>query len=284
MTEALARAIEAATGRRPTRIEPLSGGCVASVWKAVMADGETFAVKAGAPGSGLEVEGWMLDYLAARSSLPVPRVIAVSDRLLAMSWIEGGDAIDANAEVHAADHLASLHGVTAPAFGLERDTPIGGLTQPNGGMTSWRTFFRDRRLIPMARAALDAGQLPAALMGRIETLAERLDLWIDDTVRPSLIHGDMWGGNVLVRQGRIAGFVDPAIYYADAEIELAFATLFGTFGDAFFARYRDHRPLRPGFFEGRRDLYNLYPLLVHVRLFGGTYLRPMAAILGRLGC
>ena len=90
---------------------------------------------------------------------------------------------------------------------------------------------------------------------------------------PSLIHGDLWTGNVLCHDSRIAGLVDPAIYHADAEIELAFATLFGTFGDAFFARYTEHRPLAPGFFEARRDLYNLYPLLVHTALFGGSYAR-----------
>ena len=92
----------------------------------------------------------------------------------------------------------------------------------------------------------------------------------------------MWGGNVLTREGRIAGFIDPAIYYADPEIELAFATLFGTFGDTFFARYREHRPLAPGFFDVRRDLYNLYPLLVHVRLFGGGYVGGVVRTVRRL--
>ena len=88
---------------------------------------------------------------------------------------------------------------------------------------------------------------------------------------------------MLSRDGRIAGFLDPAIYYADPEIELAFSTLFGTFGDAFFRAYGERRPLRPGFFEVRRDLYNLYPLLVHVRLFGGSYLGDVERILDRLG-
>ena len=94
----------------------------------------------------------------------------------------------------------------------------------------------------------------------------------------------MWSGNVLTKDGRIAGFVDPAIYYADSEIELAFSTLFSTFGDAFFRRYDELRPLRPGFFEERRDLYNLYPLLVHVRLFGGSYVGSVERALARYGC
>jgi fructosamine-3-kinase len=87
----------------------------------------------------------------------------------------------------------------------------------------------------------------------------------------------------LVDNDRVTGFLDPAIYYADAEIELAFSTLFGTFGDPFFARYEALRPLEPGFMDTRRDIYNLYPLLVHVRLFGGSYVRSVDGILRRFG-
>ena len=93
----------------------------------------------------------------------------------------------------------------------------------------------------------------------------------------------MWTGNILCRGDRIAGFVDPAVYYGDAEIELAFSTLFGTFGQPFFRRYQELRPLEPGFFEQRRDLYNLYPLLVHVRLFGGSYVDSVDRTLSRFG-
>ncbi len=125
------------------------------------------------------------------------------------------------------------------------------------------------------------------MCARIEWLAARLERWIEEPAQPSLIHGDMWGGNVLCRTTatgqRISGFVDPAIYYADAEIELAVATLFNTFGDAFFVRYTERRPLRPSFFEERRDLYNLYPLLVHVRLFGGGYVGAVGRIPDRFG-
>ena len=98
-----------------------------------------------------------------------------------------------------------------------------------------------------------------------------------------MIHGDLWGGNVLCGSNGLSGFIDPAIYYADPEIELAFMTLFGTVGDRFFRRYGEYHAIRPGFFEIRRDLYNLYPLLVHVRLFGGGYLGQVQSILRRLG-
>jgi fructosamine-3-kinase len=120
-------------------------------------------------------------------------------------------------------------------------------------------------------------------MSRLERFCGRLERYIDAPAAPSLVHGDLWGGNILVKAGRIAAFLDPAIYYADAEIELAFTTLFGTFGEAFFERYRERRAIAPGFFEARRDIYNLYPLLVHTRLFGGHYAASVDGILRRYG-
>jgi len=225
----------------------------------------------------------MLRYLAEHTAVPVPTVLHAEDTLLLMSDVDTDGGVDAAAEANAGTLLAGLHEVSADAFGFEHDTLIGGLRQPNPWTLSWLDFFREQRLLYMARKALDAGRLPAPLMSRIEALAERLDRWIEEPGRPSLVHGDMWTGNVLCRRGRIAAFIDPAIYYADAEVELAFSTLFGTFGTPFFESYQRRRPLRPGFFEQRRDLYNLYPLLVHVRLFGGHYVSSVEAIARRFG-
>jgi fructosamine-3-kinase len=276
--------IEAAIGKRPVRLAPLSGGCIAEIYKADFDDGERLVAKlAGAEGD-LALEAYMLTYLAEHSDLPVPAVIHGAPDLLVMDYIESAGPLDASAETHAAEILAALHGISASEFGHERDTLIGPLPQPNPPSASWLDFFRDQRLLAMARVALEAGRLPGTTMVRLERLAGRLGEWIEEPAAPSLIHGDMWGGNVLARDGRIAGFVDPAIYHADAEIELAFATLFSTFGEPFFRRYGELRPLRPGFFEVRRELYNLYPLLVHVRLFGGGYLGGVEAVLTKLGC
>jgi len=279
-TEAI---ITRVAGSRPVRTRAMGGGCVADVRRIDLADGGALVAKLGGPGSGLALEGFMLRYLAEHGALPVPEVLHADDDLLLMTWIETDGGITAGAQADAGELLAALHDVTADTFGFERDTLIGGLAQPNPWTTSWLAFFRDHRLLHMGRQALDAGRLPAGTMTRIETLAGRLERWIEEPAAPSLIHGDLWTGNVLCRAGRIAGFVDPAIYYADAEIELAFSTLFGTFGDAFFESYRRRRPLRPGFFEQRRDLYNLYPLLVHVRLFGGSYVGSVERTLARFG-
>jgi fructosamine-3-kinase len=265
---ATSRRIEAALGRRPIADRALSGGCVADIRRVDLADGGRVVVKTGGE---LTIEAYMLRYLRARSALPVPEVLHAEDDLLILEFVETSGALDTGAERHAADLLAALHDIEAPRFGHERATLIGPLHQPNPWSRSWRDFFRDQRLIYMGAVARDAGRLSAATYARLERFCGRLGDWIEGPPRASLIHGDMWGGNVLVRDGRVAAFVDPAIYHADPEIELAFSTLFSTFGDAFFRRYAERRPIAPGFFEERRDIYNLYPLLVHTRLFGGSY-------------
>ncbi|MEM7225349.1 MAG: fructosamine kinase family protein [Pseudomonadota bacterium] len=268
------------TGQEPLAATPLSGGCIAQVAKVELADDTVVVVKL-APEGGLALEGRMLRDLAKVDKVPVPEVLAASDNLLVLAFIPSDGRLDASAERHAAELLAGLHGVGAEAFGYPYDTLIGALPQPNPWSESWIDFFRDQRLLTMGRRALEAGRLPAASFGRLETLCGRLETWIDEPNRPALIHGDLWDGNILAAGGRIAALLDPAIYYADPEIELAFTTLFGTFGEAFFERYGELRPIAPGFFETRRELYNLYPLLVHVTLFGGGYVQSVERTLDR---
>lgn len=283
MTFALADRIEQLIGKRPSRIAALGGGCIAPVHCCDLPNGERIVAKRPPPGRTLECEAWMLRHLAERTALPVPAVIAAERDLLLLEYVDSGDAMDARAEAHCAELLAALHAIRGPHFGFMRDTLIGPLDQPNPATPRWLDFFRDHRLLHRARAAHAAGRLPARLLARIETLAGRLDRWIEEPTHPALIHGDCWSGNVLVKVGRVAGFIDPAIHWAHQEIELAFGTLFGPFGDAFFRRYAELAPLAPGFFEARRDLYNLYPLLVHAQLFGGGYANSVARTLERFG-
>ncbi|UCH76079.1 MAG: fructosamine kinase family protein [Rhodospirillales bacterium] len=272
VTPAACRAVARAGGAAVVDLRAVSGGCIGEVWCAALEDGRRLAVKTGDAAGSLDVEGYMLDYLARTNTVPVPEVLHAAPDLLVMSWVEADGRLTAAAEQHAAELLAALHGIAAEAYGHERDTLIGALRQPNPWCQSWVAFFREHRLLHIGRDALDCGALARDTYKRLEDFCIRkLDAYIDEPDRPSLIHGDMWGGNVLCADGRIAAFIDPAIYHADAEIELAFSTLFGTYGDVFFRTYDELRPIRPGFFEARRDIYNLYPLLVHTRLFGGHY-------------
>ncbi len=284
--------LEAALGARivETSAMPVGFGLVGLALR--LDDGRRLAVKArqaarggaASSGAGLELEAFMLRELARLSELPVPHVHHADPDLLVMNFIEtDGGGITESVERHAGALIAALHAVPRPFFGYASDTLIGPLKQPNPRSARWVPFFRDHRLLYMAGKAHAAGGLPSAFLHRIDKLAARLDDYLLEPAHPSLLHGDLWTGNVLVRAGRIAGFVDPAIYFGGPEIELAFATLFGTFGAAFFATYEDSIPLEPGFHELRRDLYNLYPLLVHVRLFGASYLGGIDRTLGRLG-
>ena len=253
-------------------------GNTTELWLIDLADGRRVVAKHGA---GLTLEGDMLRHLAANSRLPVPELFHADDTLLVMSWIEQDGGLTASSQEHAAELIAGLHAIGAGHYGFAFDTLIGPLHQPNPESPDWIAFFRDHRLMHMAKLALEENRIDSSLMTGIERLAELLPGLIGESAPPSLIHGDLWGGNVLAYLGRIAGFIDPAIYHADPEIELAFSTLFGTFGEPFFRRYAELRPIRPGFFEVRRDLYNLYPLLVHVRLFGGSYRSQVARIVNR---
>lgn len=285
LTDAERTRVAAAAGGSVTGAHPLAGGCVGEVYEAQVEGLGAVVVKVDRSGSGaLDVEAFMLTVLGERSDLPVPRVLLGEADLLAMTKLPGSTGAGSPAAQRmAADMLADLHTVTDERFGLERDTLIGGLPQPNGRMDSWIDFFRERRLLEMARQASAAGRLPEGMHERLRRVCERLDDLLDEPEAPSLIHGDIWSGNVLSDGDRLTGFIDPAVYYAHPEVELAFITLFGTFGDPFFERYHERRPIREGFFESRRRVYNLYPLLVHVRLFGGGYLGQLESSLRQIG-
>lgn len=275
---------EAALATAVVDVSSLSGGCIGQVYRLTLADGRVVVAKVDESGAAkLPIEAIMLTYLREHSELPVPTVIHSGPTLLLMTHIDGESRFSAAAQTSAAEHLAALHNHTAAAFGLEYDTLIGGLHQPNPWTASWLAFFAEHRLAYMAGEGVRAGRLPESLRRRVIALADHLDDWLEEPPAPSLIHGDVWTTNVLATGDRVTGFLDPAIYYAHPEVELAFTTLFGTFGPPFFERYNSLRPIRPGFFEVRRDLYNLYPLLVHVRLFGGSYVGSVERVLRGVG-
>ncbi len=273
--------IAEAVGSTPTDRVELDGGMIGTVYRVDLADGRRLVAKVG--DTPLSVEAAMLRYLATESDLPVPEVFHASDDLLVIEYVDGESQITPAVERDAADHLAALHGVTADAFGFERDTLTGPVRQPNPWTDSWTDFFRDERIRHVADLGRADGSLPPSLADRVESFAADLDALLVEPESPSLIHGDAWRTNILVRDGRVTAFLDPAVYYAHPEVELAYIDWTGTFGEVFFDRYRDHRSIADGFFSRRRHAYAVYPLLVHVYLFGGQYVGSLQRTLGSVG-
>jgi fructosamine-3-kinase len=281
--QSVGAAVLALTGRTVVETRPLPGGCVGSVTLCRLADGDTCVVKQAGMGESLECEARMLAYLAAHSRLPLPQVLAADASAIVMSFVPQDGDYDARAQGHAGELIAALHEVTAPRFGLDFDTQIGPLAQPNPWSERWLPFLREQRLVHMAGLARASGRLPAELHLRVLRLADGLERWIGEPARASLLHGDLWVGNVLVADGQVTAFIDPAISYGDPEMDLALANLFGPFREPFFAAYRSVRALDEDFFRVRRDVYSVYPLLMHVALVGEPYVAQLAGVLRKLG-
>ncbi|MEE2888493.1 MAG: fructosamine kinase family protein [Planctomycetota bacterium] len=278
----LEQRIAGLTGRCPVRLSAMHGGCVSEVYLVEFDQGDRLVAKVDEALTGqLEIEARMLGYLAPH--LPVPSVVHSSPGLMLMNHVNGSGSFSAEVQVHAAELLAGLHAVEGCAFGFEWDTVIGSLHQPNPETPSWIAFFGEHRLVYMAELAQARGRLPSSLCSRVETLAGVLDRFLSEPDTPSLLHGDIWSGNVLAADGRVQAFLDPAIYFGHPEVELAFIVMFSTFGTRFFETYAELRGIEDGFFEERAQVYNLYPNLVHVALFGGSYEHAVEQTLARCG-
>jgi fructosamine-3-kinase len=266
-----------------TKLESLSGGCVGEVYRATASETQ-LVVKVDSQARGhLIIEGQMLKYLRGTGAIVVPEVYFSSAKCLVMSYLKGETGVSTVSEAEAAIQLAALHNLTSASFGFDFDTCIGGLHQPNKKSDSWVSFFGEQRLLHMGRAAAKCDHLLGTTFTALEELVTQLDQFIEEPPRPALIHGDIWSGNVLSSKDQFVGFIDPAIYFADPEIELAFIEMFSTFGPRFYQVYQERHTIREGFWEQRKEIYNLYPLLVHAVLFGGSYAAQVQATLHRHG-
>ncbi len=173
--------------------------------------------------------------------------------------------------------LAQLHLHTAPQFGLDYNNYIGALPQSNEWMDNGVSFWIEKRLKVQAGLALYERRITQQLYDRILAFCEQLPTLIPNE-KPALIHGDLWSGNVMTDSSGLVALVDPACYYGLREAELAFTTMFGGFDTNFYEAYHEIYPIENGFGD-RIPIYNLYPLMVHVNLFGGGYLDAVEKIL-----
>lgn len=272
---------------RPTDVEqavPVGGGSINDAYR-LQTDAGRFFVKVNSADrfpSMFEAEADGLRRLKAAGALRVPEPIAHGedhdDAFLLLEWIEGGLRTEAFWEAFGRG-LARLHGHSAERFGLERDNYIGSLKQVNTPEADWPAFFIKHRLEPQLRMARDRRRVEAGMSFRFERLFARLDR-LFPAEPPALLHGDLWSGNFLCDAEGRPVLIDPAVYFGHREMDLAMTRLFGGFDAAFHSAYHSERPLERGW-EERIDLCYLYPLLVHVNLFGGGYVQQVEAVLRR---
>ncbi|MGQ0385301.1 MAG: fructosamine kinase family protein [Gammaproteobacteria bacterium] len=232
----------------------------------------------------LAAEADGLARIAATGAIRVPQVLGEgaddAGAWLELEWLELQPA-DAASDARMGAALAALHRVTGPAFGLERDNAIGATQQPNAFSDDWTGFWHERRLLFQFDLAARNG-----CGGRLQDRGRRLldalpALLAGHHPEPSLLHGDLWGGNRAMLADGTPVVFDPAAYYGDREADLAMTRLFGGFGPRFYAAYERAWPLTAGA-ALRCELYNLYHVLNHLNLFGGRYRAQAESMIDRL--
>ena len=282
------------------RTERLSGGDINKAYALLLNDGTRLCIKTNRkerlPFFTAEAAG--LGAIADTGTIASPGILCMGTdesafggcAFLLMEYV-GGSRRRADywetlgrelAAMHRASTLAFVPGAENPAgdahaarFGFFQDNFIGARAQKNTPAACWTDFFRDMRLRPQFLAAEQ--YFSAADWKKIDALLDKLGSFLVEPERPSLLHGDLWNGNILCGSGGTALLIDPAVYVGHAEADLAMTELFGGFPPSFYAAYQEASPLQPGYTE-RRDLYNLYQLLNHLNLFGPAYLAPVLGI------
>lgn len=260
--------ISNAIGVEIVRCEALSGGSLSTVYRVETKDGRCIIAKMAV---GVEREARMLRAIA-KTGCPAPETVYVADGLLVMTDVTAGDG-GYRGWADAGSAIRVLHDQQGVEYGWHEPSAFGSVSCPSAPSDNWPMFWAERRLLAWPDA------LPADIGRRVEDLAARLDDFVPAFPRPSLLHGDLWGGNIVFDGRRFAGVIDPACYYGHNEVDLAMLTLFGAPGGAFWETYG---PLDPGWQE-RRALYQLWLALVHLRLFGGGYRGMVDRLLAQYG-
>lgn len=227
-----------------------------------------------------EVKG--LELLRGSGELRVPDVVAQGEvgntTFLLMEYVAPGEE-DRDFQSRFGQALAKLHRHSRDSFGLDHDNHIGLLAQINTPNRDWVEFLVQCRFEPLVKMAHDSQRIHPGDVLRFERLYAKLPEWIPAEM-PALLHGDLWKNNYIAAEDGQPVLIDPAVYYGHREMDLAMTKLFGGFDREFYEAYNEEEPLEKGW-EDRMDLCNLYPLLVHLNLFGGSYANRVGAVLRR---
>jgi len=249
------------------------GGCINNAIK-INTDKGLFFVKwnTNAKANMFQTEYNGLKVLKDTNTIRIPNVLCFDDDFLILEFIPPSNPNNAFWEVFG-QKLALMHKQTHSKFGLDFDNYIGSLYQDNTQNKNWTEFFIQNRL----QAQLSIGNFSGTLLSDFDKLFQKLPNLFPNE-KPALLHGDLWSGNFLAKNGDTPMLIDPAIYYGNREIDIAMSNLFGGFNSDFYFAYNESHPLENGW-EERIQICNLYPLLVHVNLFGGAYINQVKNIL-----
>jgi len=289
MDRALEVALGASLGSEVVSARPVAGGDINRAYEIVLHDGRSLFAKANprSPRGMFAAEARGLAWLAEAGALRIPRVVAVAgpadaEQFLVLELVASGrPAPDFDERLGRGLAALHRHGALPPTFGLDHDNFVGSLPQSNAAAPTWPEFYRARRLEPLLRGAADAGLATSRMRQGFERLFRTLEDLCGPPEPPARLHGDLWGGNLLCDDRGAPCLIDPAVYGGHREIDLAMMRLFGGFGAGVFAAYDEAAPLADGHHE-RVTLYQLYPLMVHVNLFGGGYVGSVESALDRL--
>ena len=263
---------------------PVGGGSINDTYQIATAAGDFFVKKnvASRYPEIFEKEAKGLELLAGTNEIDTPKVIAFGSKddvsFLVLNFILSAEK-QAGFWEDFGRRLANLHKHTQEQFGLNHNNYIGSLSQSNTFHKSWTDFFREERLETQVKLARDKGRMGRETVNAFSRFYSKLDELFPKEP-PALLHGDLWSGNFMVNEKGLAVIIDPAIYYGHREMDLAMSQLFGGFDASFYDAYHRNYPLEKGW-KQRLDYCNLYPLMVHVNLFGGSYLESVKQILSR---
>lgn len=264
----------------------LGGGCINNAEEYALSGGEKLFVKRNRSShSGLfAAEAAGLEALAVSGGPRVPGVLGFhddgADQILILEFISPGVKGRDFWELFGRQ-MAILHRAgTDKGFGFDGDNHIGATEQRNGWMPTWLEFFARRRIGFQLELAISRGRMDTGTAGECEKFISRIPEILIEPEMPSLLHGDLWGGNYMIGDRGEPVLIDPAVYYGHREADLAMTELFGGFNPSFYSAYNEAYPLKSGY-RRRRDAYNLYHMLNHLNLFGASYLGSVQAILRR---
>lgn len=277
--ENLNQKLEAELFQKINSISHLSGGCIGNAMKVTTENGNQYFVKSYENSKMHHAEANGLNELKTANCIRIPRVLKVNDEFLFLEFIESVSPTD-NFMEKFGSQFAQLHKNTSKTYGYFEDNFIGSTDQINIPQNeNWSEFYLENRIMYQFRLAEKKGYSTEELKSGIKLIEKRIENILDGSEElPTLMHGDLWGGNFIVDQRGNPCLIDPAVYYGHREADLAMTKLFGGFDSAFYNSYNEEYPLKEGW-EYRENLYKLYHILNHLNLFGGSYYKQVISLI-----